>query len=451
MERIVILAEEGKVVGGEIDTKLENYSGLGYVTNLNNDGDYIEVTFHIQVEGYYQLYIRQASLSGERRNLLYIDDECYGEFMSKQSNSFEEAQMCTIFFKVGTHKIKVVKFWGEINVDSFILTPTDAPLFIKPTFELSNKKASDKCKQLMNFFNTIYGKQIITGQHTAAANGPELEFILNTTGNLPAIRGFDFLSYSHATVTENPSQHKIVELEENEGSVEKAIEWATSQNGIVTFCWHWYAPTGGRDKSFYTEKTTFDLNVGLTAGTKENIALLNDLDAIAYELKKLQDEDVPVLWRPLHEADGGWFWWGAKGPEAYKKLYHLMYDRYTNYHQLHNLIWVWNAPNPDWYPGDAFVDIAGMDTYVPSGQYGPLKLLFDVTFEITKREKPVALTENGAIPDPDLLITSKTPWLWYMTWYGDFVFDGKSTSIEHLTKVYNHHYCITLKDLPSFN
>lgn len=48
-------------------------------------------------------------------------------------------------------------------------------------------------------------------------------------------------------------------------------------------------------------------------------ALMSDVDEIAKQLKRLSDADVPVLFRPLHEASGGWFWWGADGSEAYKK------------------------------------------------------------------------------------------------------------------------------------
>lgn len=451
MSKIVIMAEEGTIVGGKIDSKMEHYSGSGYVSNLDSDGDYIEVEFDINTKGYHHVSIHHASPYGERRNLLYIDDECFGEFISKQTTCFETVNVCTVFFNKGKHKIKVVKFWGDILVDSFIISSTIKPTFVHPTFHLSNKNASKECMLLMNYFKDIYGKKILTGQHTASAEGMEIDHILKTTGKLPAIRGFDFLSYSHTIETENPSEHKLIEVKENKGSVEKALEWATKDQGIVTFCWHWFAPTGGKDKTFYTENTDFNLREALTLGTNENIALLNDLDTIAMQLKKFQEAKVPILWRPLHEADGGWFWWGAQGPEAYKKLYHLMYERYTHHHELDNLIWVWNAPNQEWYPGDDYVDIAGMDTYVPDGHYGPLKLLFDVTSNIAKNKKPVALTENGPIPDPDLLVSSETPWLWYMSWNGDFILNGKSNTTEHLNKVYHHSYCVTLKDLPNLN
>lgn len=61
------------------------------------------------------------------------------------------------------------------------------------------------------------------------------------------------------------------------------------------------------------------------------------------QLKRLQSKRIPILFRFLHEADGGWFWWGAQGPEAAVKLYRLGYDRLTNYHKINNIIWVWNS------------------------------------------------------------------------------------------------------------
>src|ERR1700709_1516220 len=90
-------------------------------------------------------------------------------------------------------------------------------------------------------------------------------------------------------------------------------------------------------KGFYSYGTTFNLTAALadTAGS-DYALLLSDMDAIAKQLLRLQAANVPVLWRPLHEADGTWFWWGAYGPESAKSLYRLMYQRYTTVHKLRN-------------------------------------------------------------------------------------------------------------------
>lgn len=96
---------------------------------------------------------------------------------------------------------------------------------------------------------------------------------------------------------------------------------------------------------------------------------MRDIDAIAVQLKKLQASNIPVLWRPLHEAGGKWFWWGAKGSGPAISLYKIIYDRITNYHNINNLIWIWSTPEPDWYPGNYRVDLIGFDSYPGNYNY----------------------------------------------------------------------------------
>lgn len=143
------------------------------------------------------------------------------------------------------------------------------------------------------------------------------------------------------------------------------------KGGIISVLWHWNAPTGLYDteeqrwwSGFYTSATDFDVETALSDTTNANYTLIiRDIDAIAVELKRLEEEGVPVLFRPLHEAEGGWFWWGAKGPEACLKLWSLLHERLTGHHGINNLIWVWNSVSPDWYPGDDLVDVVSADVY----------------------------------------------------------------------------------------
>lgn len=152
--------------------------------------------------------------------------------------------------------------------------------------------------------------------------------------------------------------------------VEDALSFH-ERGGIVTFCWHWNAPVGLYDTTeqpwwsgFYTEATDFNVATALQDTTNANYTLLiRDIDAIATELKRLQEAGVPVLFRPLHEAEGGWFWWGAQGAEPAIKLWHIVYERLTEHHGLNNLVWVWNSVAADWYPGDDVVDIVSADSY----------------------------------------------------------------------------------------
>ena len=214
---------------------------------------------------------------------------------------------------------------------------------------------------------------------------------------------------------------------------------------------HWY-------DGFRTKATTFDFSKGIKDHESEEYKLMiRDIDAIAKQLKVLAKNNIPVLWRPIHEASGKWFWWGAKGPENYIELYKLMYDRLVNYHGLNNLIWVWNAQDPDWYPGDEYVDVLSYDYYPMKYKHGTADEYLAKIQAATDKAKLYAISENGALPNVVKLEEEKSLWSWWCTWNGDFTVaaDGKSysesnTSLDSLKLYYNNPYTITRDELPSF-
>ena len=178
-----------------------------------------------------------------------------------------------------------------------------------------------------------------------------------------------------------------------------------------------------------------------------------DIEGIAQQLLKLQENGVPVLWRPLHEASGGWFWWGAKGPEACKQLWIYLYDQLTNVYGCNNLIWVWNGQAADWYPGDAYVDIIGEDIYAEKHAYGAQNSKFIEALGYSEANKIIALTENGVLFDIDQVVNTNARWAWFDTWSGEFVVQGGKyseayTEADILRKTYHSEYVITLDELP---
>ena len=232
-----------------------------------------------------------------------------------------------------------------------------------------NKNASQKAKELLQYLCETAGKGIITGQHTQTNPMEEVTYIKEKTGKMPKLRGFELLAYSPNINYNDASEPCLTEIYENRGTLETALKWAKETGGIVTFSFHWYSPVGGRDKSFYAEHTDFDASRILEEGTKEREAFYHDMDVIAQELKKFEEADIPVLWRPFHESDGTWFWWGAKGPEVARELYKLMYKYYTDVHHINNLLWVWNCRLKEGYPGDEYVDVISVDIYLQ--EYAP--------------------------------------------------------------------------------
>lgn len=413
--------------------------------------DQLTATVTADTNGFYRLSFVPPASAKPARATVYVDGLAYGWRQIAPAGDPDGHANFSLYLAAGAHELSLKSYDSAFRLERVELQPVPKPELAEPNFRPVNPDASPEVQQLMHYLSTIYGKHMLTGQHTNAALAPELDYIANVTGKRPALFGFDLLSYSHATDTRDATPEAIAEIEGNRGSVEKAIEWHNKYGGIVTFCWHWFSPTGGEDKSFYTKHTDFDLRRGLEPGTMEHERLMLDMDEIGNQLVRLRDAGVPVLWRPLHEADGGWFWWGAHGAEPYKRLYRLMYERYTKHFKLNNLIWVWNAPHPDWYPGDDVVDMIGDDIYEPGGNHGPLVSAFEHAVSLAGGRKPVALTENGPIPDPDLLVQNGAAWLWYMPWWGEWCEDERVTSKDMLRRVYDHPYTLTLEDLPDWN
>ena len=345
-----------------------------------------------------------------------------------------------------TNRPQLKLFSGTIRVKAIFLAA--ALLFLAPVifaFEADTPVTPDSSREaqsLLTFFSDTYGKKIISGQQDGwrRTNGLSLElnYITNTTGKLPALLAMDLSGYTD-TSSRRDTNHLLAK---------RAIDWYQNRNGIADFCCHWRAPMN--EPAFYTKDTTFDISRAVTEGTPEYAATERDLDLIADELEVLRDAHIPVLWRPLHEANGRWFWWGAGGPEPFKKLWHMMFENFTVKHHLNNLIWVFSpgaeTDLADWYPGDAFVDIIGQDHYPMDGNHDAAKDVFDELAKMTCGKKLIALGENGPIPDPALMQKDKAGWLFFTTWSGSILFE--KTTPEQLRAYYNNPCVLNLGDLP---
>ncbi|MBQ1257375.1 MAG: beta-mannosidase [Clostridia bacterium] len=355
-----------------------------------------------------------------------------------------------IWFDEGSHTVSILKFWGWTQIDSVSLVPSDAigdDIYDVPS-TLVNPAADENSRRLFKYLTDVYGDKVLTGQYAdQGINSDEFKAIYELTNEYPAILGLDLIDYTPSRVARGTRGK----------SVEKAIEY-WNKGGIVTFAWHWNAPeeylTGTWYSAFYTDHTGIDLAKIMSGEDQKGYDLLiRDIDAIAVQLKKLQDAGVPVLWRPLHEASGGWFWWGAKGADAYIQLYRLLYDRLTNVHGLNNLIWVWNGQNADWYPGDEYVDMIGWDIYAGEHAYSSQSAVFLDALRVTDKKMMVILSENGTVPDIDLIFRDDTLWGSYATWSGDFVIKNKKLSEQYtekeiLEKMYKDDRTVSLDDLP---
>lgn len=310
-----------------------------------------------------------------------------------------------------------------------------------------NANAQKCVRDVMKYLSDITYNQVITGQHTQTMAQEELHHIEAVTGKQPALLGFELLSYSPNINYLDTDEECMTEVVENYGTLKRAWEWA-EKKGLITFTWHWFSPLGGRSKSFFTDNTDFDATKAVMEGTPEHQAFLSDMDMMAGLLRPFCDKQIPILWRPFHEGDGNWFWWGVKGPDTLKKLYRMMYERYTNVHKLNNLIWVWNSPVPECYPGDDVVDIISRDMYPPEHCHTSRKEMYDELIKITTMPKLVLIGETGTLPSVKAIVEEKVGWVSYMTWSHGFCLSEQYTTNEVLKEIYNSPYAVTKENLP---
>ena len=312
-------------------------------------------------------------------------------------------------------------------------------------FDISDYDTSDieqKTQALKDYLLSINGKYTISGQ-VFSEDMTEAVFIYSETGKLPAISAYEMGGMAWD--------------ETQDEGITKAIEWHKNNNGIVSFHWHWFMPIDINDYSkglgrWIKDFENFNFTNTIIEGTEENNLVKQQIETVAGQLKRLELAGVPVLWRPLHEAGLGSTWWWGSSQYIYETLWKMMYDSFMNKHKLKNLIWVWNGQKAEWAPDPETYDIAAWDNYSadPLGEQ-----YYDILKQCSPN-KMYALSECGSIPRVDVMAEKDKRWLFWVTWYGDFVFKGKNgaytaadyTPLEELRKNYNSRYVITLDELP---
>lgn len=271
------------------------------------------------------------------------------------------------------------------------------------------KNPSQEALNLYAFLRECFGEKIISGAMANVSwNTNEAEWVHRHTGKYPALNGFDYIHH-HADWVDYANT--------------QAVESWWRNRGLVAICWHWNVPVaqGSAQRAFYapghgTPSTAFDAAKAVQSGTYEHGVVTADLNAVADYLLLLKQKNIPVLWRPLHEAAGGWFWWGAKGAEPLKALWRMMFETFEA-KGLNNLIWVWTAELNDetWYPGDACVDVVGRDVYnkaaatAMADEYAALKRRFP--------NKILTLSECGSVATLQEQTAQGARWSWFMPWY----------------------------------
>lgn len=449
------------------------YSGSGFVW-MQNSGT-ITFTVTVPATGMYSIstrYMQELSPDG-RLQYLSVNGVTKGSYMLPYTTEWSNFDFGFQKLQQGSNTIQLKAGWGFAYFDNFTVDYADLdPLEVQPV--LTDSEATQETQLLMNYLTEVYGNHIISGQQEIYGGGNngdyelEFEWIYDLTGKYPAIRGFDFMNYNPLYGWED-------------GTTDRIIDWVNNRGGIATAAWHINVPRNftayqlgefvdWKDATYKPTETNFNTANAVVPGTKEYQYVMMTIEDLAEQLLILQENNVPVIFRPYHEAEGNgglngegaWFWWASAGAEVYKQLWDLLYTELTETYDLHNLIWTYNSyvysTSPAWYPGDDQVDIVGYDKYntiynrydglsgVPNED--AITSIFYQLVDLTDGTKMVAMTENDTVPSVQNLTEEKAGWLYFCPWYGEHLMSSAFNYPATLTTLYQSDYVITLDELP---
>ena len=468
----------------------EGASGDKFVF-LENGGEIASVTVNVPETGMYEVELCFSSPYGDKIHNLLVNDVDQGQIScpTTEGSEWVTSSLGSVKLNAGDNTISIKSSWGWTNLD-YITVETASLPDIKATDTIcADPDIIPEAQNLMNYMASVYGNHILSGQQEIYNYGPhdfeyEFNYIEDLTGELPAIRAFDYLNEAN------------ILYGSEDGTTDRMIDWVKNKGGIITASWHVTVPkdfanfTLGETKVDWSQATygvwqdgsnntipatDFDTSKILEEGTKEREYWMACLEDLAASIQKLEDENIPLIFRPLHEAEGGggengsWFFWGQDGSAVYKELWILTYNTLVNDYGLHNIIWEWNSYNyatsADWYPGDDYVDLIAYDKYnctnwstgqpVLEHNVSAISSTFYGIMEKYDSKKMVAMSENDSIPTLENILAEKAGWLYFCPWY-----DGGSDNInflsnpifntkEDLTTMYQSDYCITLDELPA--
>jgi mannan endo-1,4-beta-mannosidase len=314
---------------------------------------------------------------------------------------------------------------------ALLLVTASTPLMAQASPEPVNPNATPEARALLAYLNSISGQGTITGQHNYPNDGSRwTDLAYDLTAKYPGLFGGDFGFSGGQDKDSTLSRPAMIE--------EAKRQW---HNGaIVALTWHEVRPTDDEPVTFHDSVqghlTDEQWQQLLTPGTPLYNRWCAQVDVVAGYLAQLRDAHVPVLFRPYHEMNGGWFWWGGRpGKGGSAALYRQIYDRFVNVHHLDNLVWVWNvnAPNPGWvpiaeyYPGPQYADVVTMDNY------HEFKQDFYTSMLALAAGKPVALAEVGGLPTPEIL-DQQPRWAYFMCW-SEFI--QRANPLDKVLAVYH--------------
>jgi len=229
------------------------------------------------------------------------------------------------------------------------------PARAQPVTASANPNAGANPKAILAYIQSLPARsshKVLSGQwagYGPAATLADLQTIANQTGHWPAFVGVSYTDYSTNGISPAIPNQIATAYWNNGGLVEVDCHFATSPNG------------GG------LSDPTVNLIACITPGTAANLAWLQMLNQVAAGLQQLQQSGVTVIWRPLHEMNGTYFWWAGKPPADFIQFWQFMFNYFTVTKGLNNLLWAYGpaigSNTATYYPGSNFVDLVGFSAY----------------------------------------------------------------------------------------
>lgn len=424
-------AEDAALNGyAKVSTFRQGYSGAGYVSGTSLPDSGLTIQLKIESPQHYNITLCLASDSPVE-GILYVDGLARGRLNISGSGEFEAVKYENIYLAPDEAALSIQELSGECDID-FVLLESSTAVYehdYSVPGALSNPNSSERTVKTYKYLCEMYGEAILSGQQCSQGSNAEIDTVAHVTGRYPAIRFGELMGYSAGLDT---------------GDIELAIEYDKS-GGLVGYVWNWM-----QNGSCYLDKSGFKLANAVTTHeisklsyekllelnasggvSAECLEIIKGIDLAAAQLKRLADENIPVIFRPLPEAGNGEFWWSAD-KDSYLWLYKLIYTRMTSYHMLGNIIWVWNAQDIEWYVGDEYCDIISLDIYDFSHGSWDNQSHINPLLRISalSADKPVAISECNVLPSPANAAKDDAYWLYASVWSGSYAANQDLTLSE---------------------
>ena len=427
----------------------------GKAVEMTKDNAKLTFTFNAATPGKYSVFVCYDALYGSK--VINVAVNGNNSPLQAEANKMEAVEAGTFNMKQGENTIEITPGWTWFRIDYIRIVSNSSQISFDIASETVDVQATEAVRKIYAFLRENFGKKTISGIMTGdmtGANGnvtrhADVQAVYKVSGKYPALIGFDMMNAT--------GLHAANSWERDYTSATMTLAKDTwRRGGLPAFTWHWRDPNHKVD-DFYSSQCTTKISEAMNADGSWNTSstlyknLIRDIDAVADLFLDMQQLGMACIFRPLHEASGGWFWWGTDGGSNCAKLYRLIYDEMVGVKGVHNVVWVWNpctTADVEWNPGEDYYDVVSIDIYNADFDYSSNYTSFDKLKALTGGRKIIALAENGPIPDIDNEFDDEAVWSWWMPWYQTW--DGKfvdKTSAAEWKKCMSDSRVITLEDI----